>query len=174
LGNDTYVYNYLGADTIREEVGEGTDTLRINAEGNSFGDMYFAGGSLFIESSTDHEQNVLKIENPSELEAITWNWSSANSYTIDGIVSSQAIATGDEQLYVGNKGGDYIQTFASELYVEVYASDGNDEVPCLLLTVVLGCQAAKEQISFMAVVAVIIFEVIIKAIMRVTLHHGTT
>ena len=131
LGNDTYVYNYLGADTIREEVGEGTDTLRINAEGNSFGDMYFVGGSLFIESSTDHEQNVLKIENPSELEAITWNWSSAGqakSYTINGIVSSQAIPTGDEQLYVGTKGADYIQTFASELYVEVYASDGNDEV----------------------------------------------
>jgi Ca2+-binding RTX toxin-like protein len=131
LGNDTYVYNYLGADTIREEVGEGTDTLRINAEGNSFGDMYFVAGSLFMESSTDHKQNVLKIENPSELEAIIWNWSSvgqANSYTIEGIVSSQAIPTGDEQLYVGTKGADYIQTFASELHVEVYASDGNDEV----------------------------------------------
>ena len=44
------------------------------------------------------------------------------------MVTSQSIPDGDEQIYAGTKGADYIQTYDTPIYVEVYASDGDDEV----------------------------------------------
>lgn len=127
VGNDTYVYNYLGSDEITEDGNSGYDIIRIENEGNGFGDMYYANGAIFVTSKTNPDLNTLKINGFANFEELVWR-GSGGEYSLKGIVTSQSIPDGDEQLYAGTKGADYIQTYDTPIYVEVYASDGDDEV----------------------------------------------
>ena len=131
LGDDTYTYNYLGSDTVTEFNDEGYDRLVIRNEGNGLGDLYFVGEQLIISSRLDPEQNYISIYNARNLEAITWLYDPEDpsvEYTLEGIVSSQEIPSGGEQLYVGTQGDDYIQTADESIYVEVYAGHGDDTI----------------------------------------------
>lgn len=131
VGDDTYIYNYLGSDEITEDSNSGYDIIRIENEGNGFGDIYYADGAVFIASSTNPGSNHLKINGFANFEELVWRWSvddTTQEYSVKGIVTSQSITNGDEQLYAGTKGADYIQTYDTPIYVEVYASDGDDNV----------------------------------------------
>lgn len=127
VGDDTYVYNYLGSDEITEDSNSGYDIIRIENEGNGFGDMYYANGAIFVASAINPDLNTLKINGFANFEEFVWEWP-GGGYSLKGIVTSQSIPDGDEQLYAGTKGADYIQTYDTAIRVEVYASDGDDEV----------------------------------------------
>lgn len=127
VGDDTYVYNYLGSDEITEDSNSGYDIIRIENEGNGFGDIYYANGAIFVASMTNPDLNTLKINGFANFEELVWKWG-GGEYSLKGIVTSQSIPDGEEQLYAGTKGADYIQTYDTPIYVEVYASDGDDEV----------------------------------------------